>query len=70
MKPEEFRKKSNLGIFLSYFRNHRGLFALDMCCALLISAVDLAFPLLSRYALYELLPDPELHQMFFVVMGA
>ena len=70
MKPEEFRKKSNLGIFLSYFRNHRGLFALDMCCALLISAVDLSFPLLSRYALYELLPKPELHQMFFIVMGA
>lgn len=70
MKPEDFKKKSNLGIFLSYFRKHRGLFAVDMCCAILISAVDLAFPLLSRYALYRMLPDPGLHRAFFIVMGA
>ena len=70
MKPEDFKRKSNLGVFLSYFRNHRGLFAIDMCSAILISAVDLAFPLVSRQALYRLLPDPTLHQAFFLTMGA
>ena len=70
MKPEDFKKKSNLGIFLSYFRNHRGLFFIDICSAVIISAVDLAFPLISRQALYKMLPDPKLHQLFFITMGA
>ena len=70
MKPEDFKRKTDLGIFLSYFRNHRGLFLIDICSAIIISAVDLAFPLVSRHALYKLLPDPQLHQLFFLTIGA
>ena len=56
-------------IFLSYFKPHRRLFAMDMCCALLVAAVDLAFPLVSRWSINTLLPEGS-YLIFFVVMGA
>ena len=68
MTTEEYRRKSPVVIFLSYFKNHKGLFAVDMCCALLIAAVDLAFPLVTRNALYQMLPN-KLYGVFFTVMA-
>ena len=53
---------------LSYFKPHMGIFILDMCCAVFVAAVDLAFPLVSRHAMYEMLPD-KLYGAFFTVMG-
>ena len=41
---------------------------MDMCCALLIAAVDLAFPLVTRNALYQMLPN-KLYAVFFTVMA-
>ena len=35
--------------FISYYRPHKGLFALDMSCALMMAAIDLSFPIISRY---------------------
>lgn len=55
-------------IFLSYFKPHCRLFAMDMCCALLVAAVDLAFPLVSRWSINTLLPEGS-YMIFFVVMG-
>ena len=55
-------------IFLSYYKPHLKLFILDMCCALGIALVDLAFPYGSRYALNELLPK-SLFGAFFAVMA-
>ena len=51
----------------AFFKPHMGLFALDMCCAVLAAAIDLAFPLVSRYAMYELLPD-KAYRIFFILM--
>ncbi len=68
LKSKEFWQRSPLWVFLSYFKNHKGLFAVDMLCAVLIAAVDLAFPLVTRYALYEMLPDG-LWTAFFAVMA-
>ena len=68
MTPKDYQRKSPIAIFLGYFKNHKGLFAVDMLCALLISAVDLLFPLVTRTALYEMLPDKKF-SIFFVVMG-
>ncbi len=68
MKTKEFWQKSPLLIFLSYFKNHKGLFAVDMLCAMLIAAIDLAFPLVTRTALYEMLPEG-LYSTFFAVMA-
>ncbi len=69
MKPEDYRHKSLLGIFLSYFKPHRKLFLLDMLCAITVSCIDLAFPLATRHALYQLLPNNR-YQPFFVLMAA
>ena len=50
-----------------YFKPHRKLFAIDMCCALAVAAVDLAFPLASRRAMYDLLPN-KMYRIFFILM--
>ena len=68
MQTKDYQNKSLLQIFLSYFKPHLRLFALDMGCALLVSAIDLAFPLVTRSALYQLLPDKR-YETFFVVMA-
>ena len=68
MSTKEFQKRSLLGIFLSYFKPHYKLFLLDMCCAFFVSVIDLAFPLVTRSALYQLLPDKR-YETFFLLMG-
>lgn len=57
-----------LKTLLKYFKPHRKLFILDMCCAIMASAVDLSFPLVSRYAMNELLPN-NLYRFFFQLMA-
>ena len=69
MTTKDFQRKSPLAIFLSYFKNHRGLFALDLSCAVLIAAVDLSFPLVTQYALKNLLPS-SMYTAFFTIIGA
>ena len=69
MTTKDFKKRSPLAIFLSYFGNHKRLFAIDVLCACGIAAVDLAFPLITRQALYEWLPN-EMYRVFFTVMIA
>ena len=68
MTTKDFQTKRPLAIFLSYFRPHRRLFALDIICAFMISLVDLAFPLISRTAMYQWLPQQQ-YRTFFIVMG-
>jgi ATP-binding cassette subfamily B protein len=68
MTTKEFQERSALRIFLSYFRPHRRLFIMDLSCALLISMIDLAFPYVSRWCMYELLPQSA-YKTFFAVMG-
>ncbi len=68
MTTKDYQKRSPLFIFLQYFGNHKKLFALDVICACLIAGVDLAFPLVTRSALYDMLPG-QMYQTFFIVMG-
>ena len=68
MTTEEYRKKSPLRIFLHYFGNHKRLFAVDITCAVLIALIDLAFPLVTRKSLYDLLPNGK-YQLFFALMA-
>ena len=69
MTTKDFQRKKPLMIFLSYFGNHKKLFALDVTCAVLIAAIDLAFPLVTRSALYDMLPG-QMYRTFFTVMIA
>ena len=68
MTTKEFQEQSDLRIFLSYFKPHKKLFVLDMVCALTIALIDLAFPYLSRWCMYELLPQ-NAYRTFFTVMA-
>ena len=68
MTTQDYRTRSPLRIFLSYFKPHWKLFTLDISCAVLIAMVDLAFPLISRTALYHWLPEKN-YRVFFIVMA-
>ena len=61
-------KAPPLKIFAQYLARHRGLFALDMGCSVLIALVDLLFPYVSRLSMYRLLPDKR-YAAFFAVMA-
>ena len=67
MTTKDYQKKSPIMIFLSYFKNHKGLFAIDVLCAVGIAAIDLMFPLVTRSALYDMLPG-KMYRTFFTVM--
>ena len=66
-KEKDFNK-SLFQIFISYFPAHGKLFALDMVCAFTVAAIDVAFPLVSRYVMYDLLPD-KMYRTFFTIMA-
>lgn len=57
-----------LRTLFSYFKPHKKIFILDMICAVLVAAIDLAFPLVSRNAMYDMLPG-KMYRTFFIVMA-
>ena len=67
MTTKDYQRKRPLTIFLHYFKNHWKLFLLDITCAVLIAGIDLAFPLITRTALYEWLPNQQ-YRFFFTIM--
>ena len=68
MTTRDFQNKKPLAILLSYFKPHRGLFVLDLACATIVALVDLAFPLVTRKSMYDLLPNQQ-YRAFFTVMA-
>ncbi len=68
MTTRDFQSKKPLAIFLSYFKPHRALFILDLVCATVVALIDLAFPLVTRKSMYDLLPQQQ-YRAFFVVMA-
>jgi ATP-binding cassette subfamily B protein len=58
---------SPLALFAGYYRPHWKLFAADMCCAFLIAAVDLAFPMMTKYTIERFLPG-EYYRFFFIMI--
>ncbi len=67
MDSEPKKVPGFLANFAHYYRPHLRLFTLDMCCALLIALIDLAFPFLSRYSMQQLLPN-DLYRAFFTLI--
>ena len=67
MTTKDYQSKRPLMIFLHYFKNHWKLFLVDITCAVLIAAIDLSFPLITRTALYEWLPNQQ-YRFFFTIM--
>lgn len=53
MEQNKSLKGRSLKRFVQYYKPYIGLFVLDMICALIISAVDIAYPLLADKALND-----------------
>lgn len=68
MSTKDYQNKSAISIFLSFFKPHRGLFLLDISCALLVALIDLCYPIVSRTAMNKLLPE-QAYKTFFIVMA-
>lgn len=57
--------------FLSYYRPYRGLFAADMACTLIVSAITLLLPLCARYITNNILEGNMAHALDHIyVVGA
>ena len=67
MREEKMNRKGTIRSFISYYKPHLRLFVLDMMCALVISLIDLAFPLVTKNAMETYLPN-NMYQTFFAVM--
>ena len=64
------KKRSLVRRFVRYYKPHLPLFLLDMFCALVIAAVDVVYPLLSKIALDEYLPKGMYGAFFIIVFGS
>ena len=60
-------KQKPLKVFLSYYKPHWKIFALDMICAVLISVIDVAFPMVSKFTIDSLLPERKYKIFYFTV---
>lgn len=61
--------KSLFSIFASYFKQHKWLLVLDLVCAVLVSAITLIFPMVSRYALQNILPTKNYLLFTYIMIG-
>lgn len=61
--------KSLFSIFASYFKQHKWLLVLDLVCAVLVAAITLIFPMVSRYALQNILPTKNYLFFTYIMIG-
>jgi len=55
--------------FIAYYKPHKRMFFLDMCCALVISLVDIVFPVFTRRVLYDYIPNQLMRTFFIMAAG-
>ena len=55
--------------FISYYHNHRKVFFLDMISALLMSGIDLIYPIALRTILNVYIPDDNLRFIIYLGVG-
>ena len=68
MPAMDYKNHGTLRLFAAHYKNHKGLFLLDLGCATLASLIELTFPYVSRICIQQLLPNG-LYTTFFTVMG-
>ncbi len=61
-------KRGAIREFVSYYKPHKRMFFLDMCCALVISLIDIVFPVFTRRVLYDYIPNQLMRT--FMIMAA
>ncbi|MDR0914849.1 MAG: ABC transporter ATP-binding protein, partial [Oscillospiraceae bacterium] len=65
--PADKYQKSKLSIFASFYKPHLNLFVLDMTCAFFVAAIDVAYPMITRFALNNLLPNKQFSEFFWLM---
>jgi len=54
--------------FAYYYKPHKKLFVLDMICAFLMAVIDLAFPVVTRALLNDIIPNGKI-RIFYILTG-
>ena len=69
-KNAEFFNQKSWKIFLSYYKPHWKIFALDILCAVLIALIDIIFPMVSKYTIDSIIPNKnlKLFLIFFIFL--
>ena len=57
------KKRSYLKRFTSYYKPHKKLFVIDMCCAFIISVLNLAYPYVTKEIINTYVPAKMLYYM-------
>lgn len=57
------KKKGLLRRFVRYYKPHKKLFALDMCCAFIISVFNLAYPFITKQIINDYVPNNLLYML-------
>ena len=52
--------------FIKYYKPHIRLFLVDMLCALLVASIDLVFPIITKKALNEIIPENNLKLLLII----
>lgn len=55
--------------FISYYRPYKKLFLLDLSCAFLIASIDLAFPLIARQFINDIIPNGKLRIFYIFIIA-
>ena len=66
-KNADFFNQKSWKIFLSYYKPHWKIFALDILCAVLIALIDIIFPMVSKYTIDSIIPNKNL-KLFLVLI--
>lgn len=64
LRDTEFYNSKPLKIFFSYYKPHLKIFLLDMFCAVLISLIDICFPMISKFTIDSILPEQKFKTFF------
>lgn len=68
-RTTDFYSSNPLKVFFSYYKPHWKLFTLDMICAIMLSVIDVTFPMISKFTIDSLLPNKNF-KAFFVLIAA
>ena len=54
--------------FLSYYKPHKKIFALDMSASFAVSVIGIIYPIITRWVLNDLIPDRRYREIIFLAL--
>ena len=55
--------------FISYYKPHRKLFAIDMCCSFVVAVCDLFYPIIAKNIINDYVPNQNLRLLLTWAAG-